>query len=232
MAPLLITTAIQPPANVYVLKMTLVEKRVGLAKAAVFFWAGLGMKRIVVADATEKTLLTDEDVRMLSAMGVELEQIRYRQNDKIVVEKGKGYGEGALINFALRNSTLLRDANHFYKCTGKTYCRNFAAIDGVIRQNSIQNVFWQEPLKDSIDTRFFYTSKHFCEHFLLPSYETIDDRGGVPAEHVVYELVRSKLTYGHSFRPLLAGFSGSLDRPYPDHSLGYLDYQFPCWLSR
>lgn len=232
MVPLLITTALQPPANIYVLKMTLVEKRVGLAKAAVFFWAGLGMKRIVVADATEKTLLTDEDVRMLSAMGVEIEQICYRQNDEIVIEKGKGRGEGDLINFALRNSAILRDSSHFYKCTGKAYCRNFVAIESVVRQNRLHNVFWQEPLKDTVDTRFFYCSKHFCEQFLLPAYETIDDPRGTSAEHVVYELVRLKLTYGHSVRPLISGFSGSLDRPHPDHSLGHLDYHFPCWLSR
>lgn len=36
--------------------------------------------------------------------------------------RGKGYGEGEIIRYALGNSRLLGEANCFYKITGKLYC--------------------------------------------------------------------------------------------------------------
>jgi hypothetical protein len=75
--------------------MTNVSKRIITAKAAVFFWSALGVKKIVIADATGQTLLDDSEVLMLNQMGVELEQVHYLQDNDLVIKKGKGYGEGA-----------------------------------------------------------------------------------------------------------------------------------------
>ena len=91
----LITTATKPPEGVYILEMTNVSKRIITAKAAVFFWSALGVKKIVIADATGQTLLDDSEVLMLNQMGVELEQVHYLQDNDLVIKKGKGYGEGA-----------------------------------------------------------------------------------------------------------------------------------------
>ena len=232
MKPLLITTATRPPNGVYVLKMTTIEKRVLLTKAAIFFWANLGIDKIVIADATESIILGKEELKLLAGIGTQVEQLCYRQNDQAVIEKGKGFGEGALMKFALETSNFLRDEEHFYKCTGKVYCRNFEEIATIIQQNNLQSMFWQEPLQNRIDTRFFYTSKDFCEQLLLPAYEKIDDRKGIFSEHVVYELANSKLVKGNSVRPLLSGFSGSLDTPYFDKGLGFLDFNYPCWIAK
>ena len=228
----LITTATNPPDGVFVLKMTNVAKRKVTAKAAALFWAASGIEKIVIADATGQTLLDEAEVLMLHQMGVEVEQIHYLQDNDLVIKKGKGYGEGALIQFAIQNSTLLQKVSNFFKCTGKVYCRNFLEIFNVIEQNNIQNIFWRDVVDNMIDTRFFYASKEFSEKFLIPSYETIDDKNNNASERCVWKLAHERLTQGASIRPMLSGFSGSLDQPYFDMGMGFLDHNLPCWVSQ
>jgi len=249
----LITTASRPPAGVYVLEMTHEAKRKITAKGAVFFWAALGVKKIVIADATGQTLLDDSDVHMLKQMDVEVEQVYYLQDNSLVIQKGKGYGEGALIQFALQNSRFLKEADHFFKCTGKVYCRNFLQIFKMIEQNNIQNIFWRDVFNPAMmDTRFFYVSKKFCTESLLPAYEKIDDRNKKFSEHCVMKAAQEQLSQSKSVRPMLSGFSGSMNRPYFDSSpgwaggaigdgilrsegaqgLGSLEHNFPCWISQ
>lgn len=171
--------------------MTNVAKRIITAKAAVFFWSALGVKKIVVADATGQTLLEKSEVLMLNKMDVEIEQIQYLQDNPLVLQKGKGYGEGALIKYALQKSQLLQYENNFFKCTGKVYCRNFVEIFNLIQANNIKNIFWRDALKNLIiDTRFFYVSKEFCYSILLPVFETIDDKNNMAMEHAVMKTAR------------------------------------------
>lgn len=164
----LITTANAPPEEVPFLNMTDFATRYITAKAAVFFWAAQGIKQIVIADATGGHLLDEEEILLLKKMGVEVEQISYLQNEDSVKSKGKGYGEGQLLKFALSNSAILSRANNFFKCTGKVYCRNFDAIETLIQENNIDNIFWRhlddgDPSKPWADMRFFYTTKNFFE---------------------------------------------------------------------
>ena len=228
----LITTATKPPDGVHALEMTNVAKRKVTAKAAIFFWSALGVKKIIVADATGQTLLEESEVLLLNNMEVEIEQIEYLQDNRLVIQKGKGYGEGALIKYALQKSQLLKNENSFFKCTGKVYCRNFAEIFDLIQTNNIKNIFWRDALKSStIDTRFFYVSKDFCNNVLLPVFESIDDKNNTTMEHAVMNAARQRMIQGTSIRPMLSGFSGGMDKPYFDSSLGFLDQNLPCWVS-
>ncbi len=228
----LITTATNPPDNVFVLRMTNIAKRKITAKAAAFFWAASGAEKIVIADATGDTLLDDADVTMLHQMNVAIEQIAYQQENDLVVSRGKGYGEGALIKFALNNSRFLRASNNFFKCTGKVYCRNFSNILELIRSNNLQNVFWRDVLDHKVDARFFYASRDFAEKHLIPTYEKIEDRKELNAENLLLLMAKEKLVQASATRPLLSGFSGGLDQAYFDASMGYLDQNLPCWVSQ
>lgn len=228
----LITTATNPPENVFVLRMTNIAKRKITAKAAAFFWAASGVEKIVIADATGDTLLDAADVSMLNQMNVAVEQIAYLQQNELVVARGKGYGEGALIKFALHNSKLLQESDSFFKCTGKVYCRNFSDILQMIRNNNIKNIFWRDVLDQKVDARFFYVSRDFAQKHLVPTYERIEDRKELNAENLLLLLAREKLAQAAAARPMLSGFSGGLDQAYFDASMGYLDQNLPCWVSQ
>ncbi|MBU3608171.1 hypothetical protein [Polynucleobacter nymphae] len=232
----LITTANKPPKDIPYLQMTNLATRYITAKAAIFFWAAHGIKKIVIADATGGTLLNDEEVVLLKQMGVDVEQISYCQNDDSIKLRGKGYGEGELIKFALKHSTFLKNENNFFKCTGKIYCRNFETIIEMIKQNNIQNIFWRhlgegDSLQPWADMRFFYTSKKFCEEYLIPAYLKSDDRKEEAVEYFSFNIFNEKLSSAKALRPLLSGFSGGTGKQYFDLGLGMLDISYPCWVG-
>ncbi|QWD81745.1 hypothetical protein [Polynucleobacter sp. MWH-S4W17] len=231
----LITTANTPPKNVPFLKMTNAAARLLTAKAAAFFWAAHGIKKIVIADATGGQLLTNEEIVLLKQMDVDVELIAYTQDDNLVKAKGKGYGEGLLIQFALNNSNFLKTANNFFKCTGKVYCRNFETIFELIMQNNIQNIFWRylgegDGLQAWADMRFFYTSRRFCEEILVPAYLGSDD-SKTCVEHLSFIALNENVPQAKALRPLLSGFAGYTGKPYFDSGLGFLDTNYPCWVG-
>lgn len=218
------------------LNMKNVAMRCITAKAGVFFWAAQGINQIVIVDATGGSLLNEEETLLLKKMGVEIEQISYNQDEDAVKSKGKGYGEGQLLKFALSNSIILGRAKSFFKCTGKIYCRNFKAIQDVIQENNIENIFWRhlddgDPSKPWADLRFFFTTKKFCEDKLIPAYLNSDDRISA-AEYYCFNTLNTTLPSGTAIRPLLSGFSGGTGQQYFDMSFGFLDYNYPCWYSR
>lgn len=230
----LITTASNPPDGMPSLKMTNVAARIATAKAAVFIWAAQGIGKIVIADATGSTLLNTEEVSMLKQMGVDVEQIHYMQDSALVKQRGKGFGEGALTNFALNNSVFLKQETHFFKCTGKLFCRNFPDIRGMIQQNHLSHIFWKmlnyENTRTFADTRFFYTTRDFAVNVLMPAYLKTDDRHACVEEHC-HAVLRETLKPAQAIRPLISGFSGTSAQQCMDESLGVLDTHFPCWIA-
>lgn len=231
----LITTANNPPKGIPALEMTNVATRHITAKAAVFFWAASGIEKIVIADATGSRLLNEEDILSLSRMGVAVEQISYLQDEQAIREKGKGYGEGMLIKYALESSETINAESSFFKCTGKIYCRNFHKIVQLIDSNRIKNFFWRylgegdSPMALA-DTRFFYTTKTYCEENIIPAYLKTDEKESL-AEIEIFKILNETLGSAKALRPMLSGFSGGTGGQYFDASLGSLDYNFPCWVE-
>jgi len=169
----LITTATAPPDGMMFLTTTDHATRRITAKAAVFFWAIQGVEKIVIADATGTTLLDQNEISMLNQMNIEVEQLCYFQDEVLAKQKGKGYAEGKLMQFALQNSEILRSEASFFKCTGKIYCRNFAQIRNTIRTHRFKNIFWENIDEFGVargwaDTRFFilqliFSTTIFCQ---------------------------------------------------------------------
>lgn len=216
--------------------MTNSARRLVTTKASVFFWAAAGVDNMIIADGTNTPVLTPEDIRLIEDIGVNIEQLCYRQEERILFEKGKGVAEGELIDFALRTSTLLSKAEFFYKCTGKLFCRNFAEIHLLLAKNNLRGIFWQEKILSNtplgVDTRFFYTSKAFFQETLLASYRQSNDFESRPVEIAITETLNRHCKYQRSKRPLLTGFSGGHNRQYREVTYGDLDSRYPCWVAR
>jgi hypothetical protein len=229
----LITTATNPPDGMPYLRMTNVATRIVTAKAAVFVWAAQGIQKIVIADGTDSTLLSSEDISMLERMGVALEQIHYAQDSELVKQRGKGFAEGELIRFALNGSQFLKQETHFFKCTGKLFCRNFPDIRGMIQTNHLTHIFWKLlsfETRTLVDTRLFYSSIDFVANSLLPAYQKTDDRQACVEEHC-HAVLQARLKPAQAIRPLISGFSGTTGEQCMDQPLGVLDTHFPCWVA-
>jgi hypothetical protein len=232
--PILITSAIAPPANTPMLRMTDSTMRSITTKAAIFFWVGQGQKSIVICDATAASVLSPEELATIGKLGVAIEQLAYQQDDALLAQRGKGFAEGQLIKFAVENSRLLRQSDYFFKCTGKMFCRNFAAIGNLIARNNIANMFWklfESSLVDRnlVDARFFYTSISDFQRLILPAYEQATETS-ILEYHLSLSL-DSQLQRGTSFRPQLSGFSGLSGNQCQESYLGDLEISYPCWYS-
>lgn len=233
----LITTANNPPDGMPFLLMKDPATRAVAAKAALYFWVAQGIEQIVLADATGTNLLTEDEAARIDETQTRVEQINYRQSGEDVISKGKGYGEGKLIEYAIDNSELLARSEYFFKCTGKLYVRNFPAIAAVVKTNNISNLFWRFMgdgtwTQDWADCRFYYTSKSFARSHQLPAYFESNDNAGRVCEYNIHEMLDRNVKISRGHRPLITGYAGVTGEPYFDSSLGSLDHNFPCWLSR
>ena len=93
----IITTAVNPPEGVFCLEMKNVTKRRIASKGAVLFWSALGVKKIVVADATGQFLFDNSEINMFEEIGVKLEQISYIQNNELGSGPIKGIHKQSII---------------------------------------------------------------------------------------------------------------------------------------
>jgi hypothetical protein len=203
-------------------------------RAAVFFWIGQGQKSIVICDATGSDVLSPEELATVRKLGVLIEQLAYQQDDILLAQRGKGFAEGQLIKFAVENSQLLGRSSSFFKCTGKVFCRNFAAIWDLIARNNIGNMYWklfESSLVDRnlVDARFFYTSSSDFQRLLLPAYEQSTETRIL--EYNLLQSLDTQLQRGKSLRPQLSGFAGGTGNQYPESHLGDLEVSYPCWYS-
>lgn len=234
--PLLITTAINPPFGMPYLKMTNPTLRKITSKAAIYYWIGLGFRNLIIADATDTCLFDGDEINELMHLDVNIEQLFYAQDEQLAVLKGKGYAEGLLLNYALVNSNIIKHHDSFFKITGKVFVRNINAINTIIKINNIKTIFWkylgdgssQQPFAD---TRFFFCDKSFAINNLIPAYLKADDNISA-CEYHVFNMLNLNMKQGSkALRPQITGFEGGTGSMYFDDSLGYLDFEFPCWVS-
>lgn len=243
--PVLITTAISPPVNVPFLEMTSPGLRLVNSKAAAFMWASYGIRSLVIVDSTGAQLLSEGDLRQLAGCGIEVEQLSYIQDGSAIVSRGKGYGEGLIIDHALRSSRLIQRAGIFFKSTGKTFVRNFRSIKQIVDQNNINRIFWDRIVDDFVsdgenlvlsgagylDTRFFLTDMEFAIQSVVPAYMQSDDRSGSICETLLYRELAANLQAVRCKRPLVSGFCGGSAREYYDGPLGALDGSASAWIG-
>lgn len=149
--------------------------------------------------------------------GKKLEILTFEGNYPIIQNKGKGYGEGEIIEYALKNSTLLKDCHSFYKLTGRLAIKNF---DQIVDSTKVENAFiWRHKViyqmkTDYVETFFYKVNKEFYTTRLLHAYKEVDEINHLYIEHLFNE--RLKKLKIRSFRyPLqIIGNSGSSGRPY------------------
>jgi len=230
MSVVLITTANRPPSGVPHLQLVDSASRRLAARSALGFWILSGIKKVVIVDATDSVLFSPEE---FANFDIEVEQLSYQQNTELVQQRGKGYGEARLLEYALNNSVLLNSESSFYKCTGKVYCRNFAEISRYMQGKS--SCFWQH-YDDRVgfnttyvDTRFFYSSLEFAVNSLVPKLLEADDRVKA-VEHCCYELLVDRVGLTHGPRSKLSGLAGGSGRWYSEYDLGYIDSNYPMWV--
>ncbi len=95
-----------------------------------------------------------------SSLSKQLEVISFNGNHEAHL-KGRGYGEGEIIRYALHNSRLIASASGFFKVTGRLVVQNFDLLEYLTRSRPVvmsERSAWR---KGWVDTRFYKMDKAF-----------------------------------------------------------------------
>jgi hypothetical protein len=149
--------------------------------------------------------------------GKELEILTFKGNYPVIQQRGKGYGEGEAIEYALKNSKLLKNYRSFYKLTGRLVIEN---LDQLVASTKEENGFIWHPKEiyqrktDHVETFFFKASREFYTDRLLDAYKEVDEINHLYIEHLFYERLKKLKIRAFKFPLQIIGNSGTSGKPY------------------
>ena len=151
--------------------------------------------------------------------GKVLEVLLFEGNKNEIERKGKGYGEGEIINYILNNSLYIHNYTSFYKLTGRLFVKNFDEVERTSKKDICFITYHQEltRTKDLVSTVFYKVNIIFYKKYLLNSYQNVNDIEGKYLEMVFFENLKNQQEVEiTSFKtmPIISGISGSTSLPY------------------
>ena len=218
--PLLITTAITVSAAQTMLTDS--SRRLDLTLESIRRWRlTRGVGSVVVCDGSGYDLGPYINDGLPSPGAAPCEVMRFTNDLAGVRSKGKGYGEGEIVNYALQHSAILKEATCFAKCTGKLWVENFAdCIKGFNGLAAFDFVGIFKP--QTIDTRFYIVNKAFFVSNMAGLHANVNDAEGLYLEHAFKEGLKM-LKYSDYIMvptPRIGGVSGSTGMAFKaPHSL-------------
>lgn len=208
---LVITGCFKPAGGVTRLCLTdEVERKKQYIDAIAYFINDTKIKNIIYCDssgAEEEEML----IRLAQGNKKNFEWLSFEGNAEAVVNQGKGYGEGEIIQYILENSKIIEQCNYFIKITGRLIVKN---IDILLKCSKEMNYFFPITVrfgKKFVDTRFYIVKKRDYEECLLQAYKDVDDNKNFFLEHAIAEqMTNSGMTFRHFLvEPNIEGISGS-----------------------
>lgn len=214
---LVMTGCIKPSQNITDLHVrnTVVRKK-QYFEAIYFYIKNTKIQNIVFCDNTEEPI-NSELVKLAKEYDKCFEWMCFSGDIKRAEEKGKGYGEGEILSYVLKNSILIKQCTHMAKITGRLILRN---IDCIVKLLSgAENYFNSYIDKNNsffIDTRFFVINIFDYQDKFLNAYLNVNDRYGYYLEHsLASEIQKNDFMYRNFPIALdIRGVSGSTGMMY------------------
>ncbi len=142
------------------------------------------------------------------------EFISMRPNVDKIVKLGKSYGEAELIDYAMKNSKLIKEHDVIYKITGRVFLKNWKRIlhtkdNGKNEFISINKVHWCK-------TDFFKVNKNDYFKYIYGIGEKCNENKGIDLEKVYYNELKNTAIEIESFKvyPRLEGMYGTTGQKY------------------
>lgn len=149
--------------------------------------------------------------------GKQLEILSFKGDYLNIQKKGKGYGEGESIAYALNHSQLLQNCDGFYKLTGRLVIKN---MDQLVSSTKADNRFIFHPKNiyqrqvDHVETFFYKVSKEFYIQTLLNTYQEVDEKHFRYLEHIFYNKLAGLRLRAFKYPVQISGLSGTSGEPY------------------
>ena len=139
--------------------------------------------------------------------------LSFEGNLDLILQKGKGYGEGEIIEYAFNNDKLLSESNSFYKLTGRLKVKNMNTMTRWIKEDS---AFLAKKRGESgVAITYFYKVKtSFFKEYLLSAYTNVDEKNSIYIEHIYYNILKNRNISFFRIIPIIDGISGSTGGNY------------------
>lgn len=235
--PILLTSSVIAHDTGVALKDT--QERIRLTLESIREWLKIEPnQRIVVCDGSNHDF---SGVVYKQFPGAAIECLHFENQQKLVHEYGRGYGEGEVVRYALANSQFIALAGCFAKCTSKLWVENFSecATDwrGGLRFKAVfLDVF--APLKPTrlayIDTRFYIASCDDYRIYFQDAHFHIRKDEGHGLEECFRDVFMTQGFRGSLFTipPVICGVGGGTGVPYRTPLKRRLKERLRLWLVR
>lgn len=152
--------------------------------------------KIVVCDGSGFDFQECNLCKELYRMNQRLEFISFNNSYELVKILGKGFGEGEIIEYAIKNSSFIHECDSFAKVTGRLFVKNVKKYFTSKKINlycqlnfSFKFIFL--PIKcNSFDTRFYVIDKELYVKHFMKLYQEVNDNKGIFLEHVFLKKVK------------------------------------------
>jgi len=209
--PLIITSAIKVNANRT--QLSDCDERLSRTLEGVRAWMSIrAFRRIVVCDGSGFDM--SRSLLQLNESGdtdITIEALCFQNDAPLVMQRGKGYGEGQIVQHALAHSRLVAEADAFTKCTAKLWVTNAAACLRHYNGTAALNLSGGF-IPTCVDTRFYICSKAFYGSYLSGCHLSVDEDRHQYLEHCFFESIMGTRMYQNTMfpTPTIVGVSGSM----------------------
>jgi len=217
--------------NVWARRTALIDtakRREEYIRSVIFWISQPHVKDIVICENTGSYFLPDFIREVAEALSKNIEFLVFQGNKSLIASKGKGYGEGEILKYAIDHSKLIKRHKAFFKVTGKLNILNFRSIVSSHKFNENNNYFLLSAPKvfrriHKIDTRFFYVQVSFFKEVLWNIHEIIDEENGINLERAFYQRLKNYRNQIFPFPvvPIIEGMSGSTGKVYSFSPIRY-----------
>jgi len=242
--PLLVTSCVGVSAKYTQIRDR--TRRIELTIKAIEKWNSISKEiKIVICDGSNYNF---SNIIHNKFPGQEIECLFFNNKSELVARYGKGYGEGEIINYALQQSVLLKNADYFVKCTSKLWVDNFFECLQYWNGTFLCDCYFSYMKSHkfmrfkSVDTSFYIVNKdYYIDHF-SSAYLNVREAQRHWLEHCFRDIIIAKELkhFMLPVAPIVRGVSGSqglenryslidkakdtLKRFFISRNTSYLDY--------
>lgn len=152
-----------------------------------------------------------------------IECLPFENNQDLVRQHGRGYGEGEIVRYAIHHSRFIAEADCFAKCSSKLWVQNFPACarawqGGLLLQGIFLDALkpWRQPTLFYIDTRFYIASRPLYRQYFEDAHLRIDKKKQHGLENVFLNIFL-EAGLRHAFTPVtpvICGVGGAIGKYY------------------
>jgi hypothetical protein len=222
--PLLLTSSVV--AHDVAVKLSDTEARLHLTLESIAQWLRIDPDLpIVLCDGSNFDLSDQVREHFPTAM---IECLAFQNDQRMVKELGRGWGEGEIVKYAIAHSRMIRSSGCFAKCTSKLWVENYKEVlqhwnKDMLFSGIFDSVFsLRRPTTfKSLDTRFYAISVAAYEEYFINAHITMNSRAGHGLEDSFYDnFVNHKLSHGLSpIYPVISGVGGGTGKYYKNRKV-------------